>query len=110
MSAVDTLLKSVNDTLVTVFKEQQDTIVIIGTGDIMPGTNFPDNRYLPPGGAARLFDPVEDILQSGDVTFGNLEGVFSSGGGTAKKCNNPKTCYVFRMPDEYLEDCSGCRI
>jgi len=81
---------------------QIDTIVIIGTGDIMPGTNFPDNRYLPPGGCAKLFNPVRDILQSGDVTFGNLEGVFSSNGGSAKKCNNPKTCYVFRMPDEYL--------
>ena len=29
-----------------------DTITIIGTGDIMPGTNFPDNRYLPPGNNA----------------------------------------------------------
>jgi poly-gamma-glutamate capsule biosynthesis protein CapA/YwtB (metallophosphatase superfamily) len=79
-----------------------DTICVIGTGDIMPGTNYPDNRYLPPGGCAKLFNPVSDILQSGDLTFGNLEGVFSSNGGTAKKCNNPKTCYVFRMPDEYL--------
>lgn len=81
---------------------EADTICIIGTGDIMPGTNYPDARYLPPGGCSRLFDPVRDILQSGDITFGNMEGVFSSKGGTAKKCNNPKTCYVFRMPDEYL--------
>lgn len=81
---------------------KEDTICIIGTGDIMPGTNYPDSRYLPAGGCASLFDPVRDILSSGDLTFGNLEGVFSSFGGTAKKCNNPKTCYVFRMPDEYL--------
>ncbi len=95
---------SVLDAAFVYLKDEQDTIVIIGTGDIMPGTNFPDSRYLPPGGCAKLFNPVREVLQSGDVTFGNLEGVFSSNGGTAKKCNNPKTCYVFRMPDEYL----GC--
>ena len=54
-----------------------DTICILGSGDIMPGTNYPDNRYLPPGGCSKLFNPVRDILQSGDLTFGNLEGVFS---------------------------------
>ncbi len=94
----------VSDTGISPANYIPDTITIIGTGDIMPGTNFPDHRYLPPGGdCAKLFNPVRDILHSGDVTFGNLEGVFSSEGGTAKKCNNPKTCYVFRMPDEYLD-------
>ena len=82
-----------------------DTITIIGTGDIMPGTNYPDPSYLPPGNdCQRLFNPVADILRSADVTFGNLEGVFSSNGGTPKNCRDPKFCYVFRMPDEYL----GC--
>lgn len=81
-----------------------DTVVIIGTGDIMPGTNYPDNRYLPPGNnCARLFDPVREVLMDADVTFGNLEGVFCSEGGTPKKCKDPSVCYVFRMPDEYLD-------
>jgi poly-gamma-glutamate capsule biosynthesis protein CapA/YwtB (metallophosphatase superfamily) len=81
-----------------------DTITIIGTGDIMPGTNYPDSSYLPPGNdCRRLFAPVADILRSADITFGNLEGVFSSEGGTPKNCRDPKTCYVFRMPDEYLD-------
>lgn len=81
-----------------------DTICIIGTGDIMPGTNYPDDRYLPPGNnCSLLFDPVDEILRSGDVTFGNLEGVFCSSGGIAKKCKDPSVCYVFRMPDSYLE-------
>jgi len=81
-----------------------DTISIIGTGDIMPGTNYPDRRYLPPGNdCAALFDPVREVLRSADVTFGNLEGVLASDAGTAKRCNNPDVCYVFRMPDEYLE-------
>ncbi|MEX0981032.1 MAG: CapA family protein [Bacteroidales bacterium] len=85
--------------------ERPDTLVIIGTGDIMPGTDYPDKSYLPPGNDCQgLFEPVSVLLQSSDVTFGNLEGVFSSEGGTAKKCNNPQFCYVFRMPDQYL----GC--
>ena len=80
-----------------------DTICIIGTGDIMPGTNYPDERYLPPGNdCAALFDPVREVLHSGDVAVGNLEGVFSAEGGTPKKCKDPSVCYVFRMPDEYL--------
>ena len=83
---------------------QTDTFTVIGTGDIMPGTNFPDTRYLPPGGdCARLFDPVRSILQDADVTFGNLEGVLAGKEGEAKNCNNPETCYVFRMPDHTLE-------
>ncbi|MEX0986301.1 MAG: CapA family protein [Bacteroidales bacterium] len=81
-----------------------DTVTIIGTGDIMPGTDYPDRRYLPPGNdCSALFRPVADILKSADVTFGNLEGVFSPDGGDAKKCNDPSVCYVFRIPAEYLE-------
>jgi poly-gamma-glutamate capsule biosynthesis protein CapA/YwtB (metallophosphatase superfamily) len=70
----------------------------------MPGTNYPDNRYLPPGNNCdALFAPVTGILRSADITFGNLEGVFCSEGGKAKICKNPETCYVFRMPDSYLD-------
>ncbi len=84
--------------------EIADTLCIIGTGDIMPGTNYPDDRYLPPGDdCMRLFDPVSDILLSADVTFGNLEGVFCAEGGEAKQCKDPSVCYVFRMPDAYLD-------
>ncbi|MFC2089945.1 CapA family protein [Bacteroidota bacterium] len=80
-----------------------DTLCIIGTGDIMPGTNYPDERFLPPGNnCQKLFAPVAEILGSGDVTFGNLEGVFCPEGGEAKKCKDPSVCYVFRMPDDYL--------
>ncbi|MCF8224523.1 MAG: CapA family protein [Bacteroidales bacterium] len=79
-----------------------DTITIIGTGDVMPGTNYPDESYLPPD-CGQLFKPVEDILKNAHVTFGNLEGVFNSGKGTPKKCKNPEFCYVFSMPDSYLD-------
>lgn len=98
-SAEDTL-QPVSDMLQPV----PDTLTIIGTGDIMPGSNFPDDRYLPPGNdCGSLFAPVTSVLQSADVTFGNLEGVFNKEGGTAKNCKNPEVCYVFRMPDAYLD-------
>lgn len=81
-----------------------DSLCIVGTGDIMPGTNYPDSRYLPPGNnCAALFDPVRAYLASGDVTFGNLEGVFCADGGTPKNCKDPSVCYVFRMPDATLD-------
>ncbi len=78
------------------------SIKIVAVGDIMPGTNYPTNIYLPKS-CSGLFDPVRDIISSADIAVANLEGVFSSVGGKAKSCNDPKTCYVFRMPDEYAD-------
>ena len=78
------------------------SIKILTVGDVMPGTNFPTTSYLP-NSCSKLFDPVRDIISSADIAIANLEGVFSSDGGTVKNCNNPKTCYVFRMPDDYAE-------
>lgn len=78
------------------------TIRIIAVGDIMPGTDYPDQSYLPPSCSA-LFDPVRSLISGADLAVGNLEGVFSSRGGTPKNCKDPKTCYVFRMPDTYLD-------
>lgn len=77
-------------------------IRIVAVGDVMPGTNFPDEKYLPPS-CSELFDPVRGIISSADIAIANLEGVFSSNGGSPKNCNDPKTCYVFRMPDSYAE-------
>ena len=76
---------------------------IIGTGDIMLGTNYPKESYLPPGGdCSPILRPVHHVLQSGDLLFGNLEGVFCPEGGTPKKCKDLTKCYVFRMPDHFL--------
>ena len=84
-------------------ERERDTLCIIGTGDIMLGTSYPSENYLPPGGnCSPLLRPVHHVLQSGDLLFGNLEGVFCAEGGSPKKCKNPKTCYVFRMPDSFL--------
>ena len=86
-------------------QDTPDTLCIIGTGDIMLGTNYPSPVYLPPGAdCTPLLRPLHHILQSGDVLFGNLEGGFCSQGGTPKECRDTTHCYVFRMPDPF----AGC--
>ena len=79
-----------------------DTYKVIGVGDMMLGTNYPSDTYVPPKGT-RLLKNVEDILKSADVTFGNLEGTVLNSGGNVKKCSDPSLCYAFRQP-EYLID------
>ena len=80
-----------------------DTICIIGTGDIMLGTNYPSVTYLPPSAdCSPLLQPVLHVLRSGDLLFGNLEGTFCREGGTPKECKDTTRCYVFRMPDHYI--------
>jgi hypothetical protein len=77
-------------------------ISIIGVGDIMMGTNYPDPSYLPPNDGRDLLKPLHHILQSATVTFGNLEGVLLDGEGTVKRCRNPELCYAFRSPEKYV--------
>jgi len=82
---------------------EESPLTIVGTGDIMLGTSYPDESYLPPGqDCSSILKPVHHVLQSGDLLFGNLEGVFCSEGGTPKKCKDLTKCYVFRMPDHFL--------
>ncbi len=88
------------DTLLVVRK---DTLTIIGVGDIMMGTNYPEDR-LPISNGSLLMKDVEEVLQSADITFGNLEGVLLDSGGTPKSCRDPKVCYVFRSPSRYVEN------
>ena len=94
-----------SDRMGTIIEPPGDTICIIGTGDIMLGTNYPSSTYLPPGAdCSPLLQPVHHILQSADLLFGNMEGVFCKEGGTPKKCKDTTMCYVFRMPDHFV----GC--
>lgn len=79
-------------------KRLAGSLTIIGVGDIMMGTNFPDPSYLPNDSGKYLLQDVKSILASADVTFGNLEGVIKNEGGDPKNCNNPKACYLFRSP------------
>jgi hypothetical protein len=80
-----------------------DTLTIIGVGDIMMGTDYPENK-LPPDDGSFLLSEVEPILKDADVTFGNLEGTLLDGPGTPKKCNDPKVCYAFRTPVRFVKN------
>jgi hypothetical protein len=80
-----------------------DTLTVIGVGDIMMGTSYPEDR-LPPDNGKFLLRAVAPVLRDADVTFGNLEGTLLDEGGTPKKCNDPKVCYAFRSPVHYVEN------
>jgi hypothetical protein len=88
------------DTLALIKK---DTLTIIGVGDIMMGTNYPEDN-LPPEDGAFLMREVEPVLRDADVTFGNLEGTLLNAGGIPKKCKDPKICYAFRTPVHYVRN------
>jgi poly-gamma-glutamate capsule biosynthesis protein CapA/YwtB (metallophosphatase superfamily) len=77
-------------------------VTVIGVGDIMLGTNYPNKSYLPPNDGKDLLLEVTPVLKDADVTFGNLEGTLLNEGGTVKRCNDPSKCYAFRMPEHYV--------
>lgn len=83
------------------YAQTKDTLSIIGVGDIMIGTNFPSTIYLPPQDGAAMLNPVKEILQNADVTFGNLEGTLLNSGGKVKSCKDTTICYAFRSPTCY---------
>jgi hypothetical protein len=81
---------------------------LIAVGDVMPGTEFPDAGYLDPRlsngamPAAVLGKDLLEILRSGDVVFGNMEGVlWDEDVPPTKSCRDPALCYVFRSPERY---------
>ncbi|MBT8106771.1 MAG: CapA family protein [Gammaproteobacteria bacterium] len=75
-------------------------ITIASVGDMMLGTDFPENHLPDDDGVGFLAD-VAPALSAADVAFGNLEGVLVDGGEPAKKCSNPNACYLFRSPTRY---------
>lgn len=86
----------------SVGKDSVQVIKLIGVGDIMLGTNFPNAGYLPPNDGKDMLNSVKDILLTGDITFGNLEGVLLTSDGPVKKCSDPSVCYAFKSPDHYV--------
>jgi poly-gamma-glutamate capsule biosynthesis protein CapA/YwtB (metallophosphatase superfamily) len=102
-SVTDTLKNvQLNDSLQK--KNVADTITVIGVGDIMMGSNYPDATELPPNEGEYLMKDVDSVLNNADVTFGNLEGVLLDTGGIAKTCKDPSVCYVFRTPVKYVKN------
>jgi hypothetical protein len=75
-------------------------IRIAAVGDMMIGTDFPENHLPDDDGIGFLAD-VAPWLWAADIAFGNLEGVLVDGGEPGKKCSNPKACYLFRSPTRY---------
>jgi len=75
-------------------------ITIAAVGDMMIGTNYPNNHLPDDDGVSFLAD-VAPFLQAADIAFGNLEGVLIDGGEPAKKCKNLNACYLFRSPPRY---------
>ncbi len=76
----------------------EEVLVVAAVGDLMLGTSWPDERYLPPDGGATLLAEVSPILRRADIAFGNLEGPLIDGGTTSKCARNQANCYAFRMP------------
>ena len=80
-----------------------DEIVIMGTGDIMLGSTFPDTSggSLPKDDGANVLKEVAPYLLAADIAFGNLEGPLTDGGSTGKCSAKSTRCYAFRVPTRF---------
>ena len=96
---LDSRAKGIAKKAVVQVETPADSIItLVAVGDIMMGTNFPNESYLPPKDRF-LLSPMYAFLQEADVTFGNLEGSVLNSGGDVKKCSDPSKCYAFRQPE-----------
>jgi hypothetical protein len=86
----------------TTFVDTIKPLKIMAVGDLMIGTNFPSDAYLPPKDGSDILKPIHNYLDSSNLAIGNLEGVLLTGEGDVKKCNDPSKCYAFKSPDHYV--------
>ncbi|HEY9850502.1 MAG TPA: CapA family protein [Leptolyngbyaceae cyanobacterium] len=77
-----------------------DIISIKAVGDIVPGTNFPNNRL--PSNSKQLFQNVKPYLQGADILFGNFESTLTNYPRTPKNVSRPMV-HAFRTPPEYAK-------
>jgi poly-gamma-glutamate capsule biosynthesis protein CapA/YwtB (metallophosphatase superfamily) len=77
-------------------------ISIASVGDMMIGTDYPQN-HLPDDDGESFLKDVTAVISAADIAFGNLEGVLLDGGTPGKKCSNPQACYLFRSPTRYVD-------
>lgn len=75
-------------------------ITIAAVGDMMLGTDYPEN-HLPDDDGAGFLAEVAPILGTADIAFGNLEGVLMDGGEPRKTCSDARACFLFRSPARY---------
>lgn len=76
------------------------TIRIRAVGDIVPGTNYPNNHLHP--NPRELFAAVQPFLEGGDVLFGNFESTMTRSNAAAKDVRRPNV-FAFRNPPEYAQ-------
>ena len=77
-------------------------LTFAAVGDIMMGTDFPEN-ILPDDDGVGFLAAVTPILSQADITFGNLEGVLQDGGEPVKQCKDTRICFLFRTPTRYAQ-------
>jgi hypothetical protein len=77
-------------------------VTVAAAGDIMLGTDYPENRLATDNGQSLLAE-VAPVFSSADIAFGNLEGVLMDGGEPVKTCKDPSACYLFRTPAHYAD-------
>src|SRR6185369_2007574 len=65
-------------------------ITLAAVGDVMLGTDYPDNT-LPDDDGASFLASVTPVLSVADIAFGNLEGVLMDGGEAVKRCRPAKS-------------------
>lgn len=90
----------------SIYSQSDDsaTISVIGVGDIMLGTSFPSEKYLPPSDDCHfLLKEVKPYFADADIVMGNLEGSFLDSGPVVKKCKDTTKCYAFRTPEKYFD-------
>ncbi len=100
-STVDSVFTYIMENSEESASPKSGTLTFSFVGDVMPGTTYPETpkgQYLPANGGRNLFDDAREYLQRADLAFGNLEGAMADVGTPGKKCSNPTTCYIFRIP------------
>ena len=77
-------------------------ITFAAVGDLMLGTDYPDN-VLPDDDGVSFLGSVSPVLSAADIAFGNLEGVLMDGGEAVKRCKpaaKPKAGAALKAPPE----------
>jgi len=88
---------------VTFIQALPDTLSVIGVGDLMLGTSFPDSTTLSPR-PEELLAQVDDIIRSADLSVANFEACMIDEGGEPKDCwGKTDRCFIFRTPESYVQ-------
>lgn len=80
--------------------DNKQFITLKAVGDIVPGTNFPNNKL--PKNRQELFQNVKTYLQGSDILFGNFESTLTNYPRTAKDTSR-RMVHAFRTPPEYAK-------